>query len=104
MPTTVKRTRLAATRPTGPRLGLVAKVLAVASSSAGGRKQLYQKQALADAAKGQPLNTTALAAIEAMHAYNWTTATNKYPVETVGDALAVSVAMQGKYKSYFSSC
>ena len=70
----------------------------------GGRVKLYQKQALADAAKGQPLNTTALAAIEAMHAYNWTTATNKYPVETVGDALAVSVAMQDKYKSYFSSC
>ena len=44
------------------------------------------------------------AALEAEHAYNWTTATDKYPTAPVGDALAVSVTMQKKYASYFSSC
>ena len=68
------------------------------------RVQLHQKQALADAAKGKPLDRTAIAAIEALHAYTWTTATNKYPTSPVGDALAVSVAMQSKYKAYFTSC
>ena len=68
------------------------------------RVQLHQKQALADAAKGQPLDRTAIAAIEALHAYTWTTATNKYPTSPVGDALAVSVAMQSKYKAYFTGC
>ena len=106
------------------------------------RVRLHQEQALADAARGRPLNNTAVAALEAEHAYvhthththththpsiqvrahththththtrthtlpfryNWTTATDKYPTTPVGDALAVSAAMQKKYESYFSSC
>ena len=68
------------------------------------RVQLHQKQALVDAAKGQPLDVNAIAALEALQAYTWTTATNKYPSEPVGDALAVSLAMQNKYKSYFACC
>jgi len=70
----------------------------------GKRVQLHQTQALADAAKGQPLDKTAIAAIEALHAYTWTTATDKYATEPVGDALKVSIAMQQKYKAYFTSC
>lgn len=68
------------------------------------RIRLHQRQALTDAAKGQPLDTNATAALEAEHAYNWTTATNAYPTTPIGDALAVSAAMQKKYESYFTSC
>lgn len=42
------------------------------------RVQLHRQQALVDAAKGQPLDANATAALEASHAYNWTTATKKY--------------------------
>jgi hypothetical protein len=68
------------------------------------RIRLHQRQALADAAKGRPLDTNATAALEAKHAYNWTTAHNAYPTTPVGDALKVSAAMQKKYESYFTSC
>ena len=68
------------------------------------RVRLHQRQALADASKGRPLDTNATAALEAEHAYNWTTATNTYPTTPVGDALTVSAAMQKKYASYFTGC
>ena len=68
------------------------------------RIRLHQRQALADAAKGRPLDTNATAALEAEHAYNWTTAHNAYPTPPVGDAIKVSAAMQKKYESYFTSC
>jgi alpha-N-acetylglucosaminidase len=68
------------------------------------RVRLHQEQALASAAKGRPLDNNATALLEAEYAYNWTTATNKYPTTPVGDALTVSAAMQKKYESYFTSC
>jgi hypothetical protein len=42
--------------------------------------------------------------ILADHAYGWTTATDEYPSEPVGDALQVSQAMMAKYGKYFASC
>jgi hypothetical protein len=42
--------------------------------------------------------------IKAEHAYNWTTATNPYPTEVVGDYAAVSKAMRAKYSHFFASC
>ena len=68
------------------------------------RMRLHQRQALADAAKGRPLDKNATTALEAELAYNWSTAVTKYPTAPVGDALTVSVAMQKKYKSYFTNC
>ena len=57
-----------------------------------------------DAAAGKPLDATALNVVYAAHAYNWTTATNPYPTEVVGDYVAVSKAMRAKYQHYFTSC
>ena len=68
------------------------------------RMRLQQRQALADGAEGRPLDSRAIAALEAEHAYNWTTATHKYPTAPVGDALTVSAAMRQKYASFFTSC
>jgi alpha-N-acetylglucosaminidase len=62
------------------------------------------QQALADAAAGRALNTTAVAAFEAAHAYSWQTATNPYPVTPVGDAVALSTAMRAKYAPFYAAC
>lgn len=42
--------------------------------------------------------------LRATLAYQWTTATNKYPTEPVGDALALSKQMHAKYAPYYASC
>ena len=68
------------------------------------RVTLVMNQALADAAAGKPLDTAKVNVIKAEHAYNWTTATNPYPTEVVGDYVAVSKAMQAKYQHYFTTC
>lgn len=68
------------------------------------RVQLVKAQALKDAAAHRPLDTAAVDAIKAEHAYNWTTATDPYPVEPVGDSVAISKAMASKYASFFVSC
>eukprot|EP00040_Diaphanoeca_grandis_P011341 m.58045 g.58045 ORF g.58045 m.58045 type:complete len:883 (+) comp22488_c0_seq2:20-2668(+) len=68
------------------------------------RVKLVMNQALTDAAAGKPLDSKAVAAIEAAHAYTWTTATNKYPTEIVGDPLTVAKGMYTKYAPYFASC
>lgn len=61
-------------------------------------------QGLVDAAAGRALNATAVAAFEASLAYSWQTATNAYPMNPVGDAVAVSTAMRNKWGSWFGSC
>ena len=68
------------------------------------RVTLVMEQALKDAAAGKPLDNDAVTTIKAEHAYNWTTATNPYPTEVVGDFAAVSKAMHAKYTSFFESC
>jgi len=42
--------------------------------------------------------------LQAEHAYTWSTATNLYPTEPVGDFVQVSTAMHKKYSPYFSTC
>lgn len=77
--------------------GLIADYYAV-------RVQLVAEQALRDAANNAALNSTMVDAIEAKHAYDWTTATNPYPTTPVGDASTISKAMAAKYASFFSAC
>ena len=61
-------------------------------------------QALADAAAGQPLNSTAVARAEAAHAWAWTTANNPYPGTVTGEPAAMAAALRGKYGAVFSTC
>ncbi len=68
------------------------------------RAELVLQQALTDAAAGTSLNLTVLSRTLAEHAYNWTTASNEYPVSPVGDALQVSLAMQEKYADVYAIC
>ena len=68
------------------------------------RVTLVMEQALSDAAAGKSLDRSALNRVYAEHAYNWTTATNPYPTEPVGDYVAVSKAMRTKYAHYFTTC
>jgi len=77
--------------------GLIADYYAV-------RVKLVAEQALRDAANNAALNSTMVDAIEAKHAYDWTTATNPYPTPPVGDAATISKAMVAKYESFFSAC
>ena len=62
------------------------------------------QQALKDAVAGKPLDSAAVDAVKAEHAYNWTTATNPYPTEVVGDYVEVSKAMREKYGHFYTSC
>ena len=68
------------------------------------RVRLVMNRALLDAAAGRELDTNATDILKAQLAYNWTTATNKYPIAPVGDAVLVSQAMQAKYSQFFSAC
>ena len=68
------------------------------------RVTLVMEQALSDAAAGKSLDKAAVTTLKAQHAYNWTTATNAYPVDVVGDFAEVSKAMQAKYEPFFASC
>lgn len=70
----------------------------------GHRAELMLVQALKDQAQGEVLNQTAVDQILATHANTWTTSTNAYPTQPVGDPIAISQAMLSKYSSYFSSC
>lgn len=70
----------------------------------GNRVTITMNQALSDAAAGKALDSGALDTLMGQHAYNWTTATNPYPTESVGDFVDVSKAMMSKYKSWFASC
>ena len=70
----------------------------------GARVTLVMKQALSDAAAGKALDQKAITAIKGAHAHAWTTATNPYPTEVVGDFVAVSKATQAKYSAFFASC
>jgi hypothetical protein len=68
------------------------------------RATLLQKQALVDSQNHKPLNATAVKLNEALLAYNWTNALNKYTEKPVGDALEISQAMLDKYEPYYRSC
>lgn len=57
------------------------------------RAILIQQQALSNAASKTPLDQAAVARIKAEHAYEFTTATNSYPTEPLGDFIGVSEAM-----------
>lgn len=70
----------------------------------GERVKRLAKAAGAEAAAGRPWTKARSAALEAALAYEWTTATNRYPAEPVGDAFAVSQAMHSKYAPRFASC
>ena len=70
----------------------------------GVRAQLLLDQAVADAAKGEKLDQTAVDLAFAQHAYNWTNAQNKYPQTVTGDAIEVSKAMLAKYSPYYAAC
>lgn len=68
------------------------------------RVTLLMDQAIKDAASHQRTSDAVRNQILADHAYNFTTATNVYPTEPVGDAVQVSQAMHAKYASFFTSC
>lgn len=65
---------------------------------------LLKQLALKNAAAGTPLNGDEWDTIQAKHAYNWTTATNTYPMQPVGNSIAVSKAMASKYAHAFAAC
>lgn len=68
------------------------------------RATLLQKQALVDSQNHNPLNATVVKLNEALLAYNWTNALDKYTEKPVGDALEISQAMLDKYEPYYRSC
>ena len=70
----------------------------------GGRVELVLDQALLDAAQGRPVDWAAVRAREAAHAHGWTTASGRYPLAPVGDAVGVSRALYDKYSGYFRAC
>merc|ERR1712166_1184199 len=57
-----------------------------------------------DAAGGSVLDQDRVDSLLGQHAYNWTTATNPYPTQPVGDFVEVSKAMKNKYEPFFASC
>jgi alpha-N-acetylglucosaminidase len=69
------------------------------------RAELYRAQALHDAKASVAFNSAAALKSYARMTYNWQTGfENEYPVEPVGDAVAVSIALRKKYSPYFSAC
>ena len=62
------------------------------------------EQALRDEKAGLPLNSSMIARLRAEIAYNFTTATNKYPTVPTGDPVAMSRVMFDKYSSWFAPC
>ena len=69
------------------------------------RAELYRKQALQDAAAGQPFNATAIDKSYAQLAYKWQTDyPSTYPTDPVGDPVAVSTELFNKYSKYFRAC
>ena len=68
------------------------------------RARVTLEQALRDEQTGLPLNSTTVARLRAELAYNFTTATNKYPTTPTGDPVAMSRVMFDKYSSWFAPC
>jgi alpha-N-acetylglucosaminidase len=64
----------------------------------------YTQQALQDAGKGVPYDVVAAQRREAQLAWMWTTSTNAYPTDPVGDAVAVSNTLRQKYGGVFQGC
>ena len=60
--------------------------------------------ALAYAEAGKPLDAHAIDLLKGRHAYEWQTASKRYPAEPVGDAVEVSKAMLQKHAGRFASC
>jgi len=69
-----------------------------------GRVAIWLQQALRDAERGMPLNTTEGKRQEAAHAWGWTTATTAYPEVPTEGFLQVSLALREKYRPIFSNC
>lgn len=63
-----------------------------------------QSIAVAAAAAGKALDPAAVDKAKANLGYEWTIATDKYPVDAVGDALVVSKLMHAKYAKHFLAC
>eukprot|EP00943_MAST-04B_sp_MAST-4B-sp1_P005917 g5917.t1 len=70
----------------------------------GVRASLLLKQALVNAKEGKEFEKSERDLIRARHAYAWTTSTNAYPTEPVGNYLAISKEMYKKYSGYFGVC
>ena len=68
------------------------------------RATIVLKQALADAAAGSALNATAVARLEAQHAFHWSTAQNTYPTEVTGSAEDLTAELAQKYAARFAAC
>ena len=70
----------------------------------GVRASLLLKQALVNAKEGKKFEKSERDLIRARHAYAWTTSTNAYPTEPVGNYLEISKEMYKKYSGYFGVC
>jgi len=68
------------------------------------RGKMFIEQALSDAAAGKSLDTKTLDKKKAALAYAWTTSTNKYPSEVVGDYVTTSKGFLNKYQHYYQGC
>lgn len=68
------------------------------------RARVTLEQALRDEKAGLPVNSTMIALLRAEIAYNFTTATKKYPITPTGDPVAMSRVIFDKYSSWFSPC
>ena len=81
-------------------------VFMVGSEDVGGDRQIARQiiSTVEEKVVKIMLDSGAVTTIKAEHAYNWTTATNPYPTEVVGDYAAVSKAMRAKYSHFFASC
>eukprot|EP00035_Acanthoeca_spectabilis_P021929 m.440986 g.440986 ORF g.440986 m.440986 type:complete len:917 (-) comp18600_c0_seq1:173-2923(-) len=69
------------------------------------RARIYEQQALANAASGQPFDEGAAAASYARMVYKWqTTFGQPYPTEPFGNPVAISTFLMWKYNHYFATC
>ena len=70
----------------------------------GVRAQQLWDLAVSYANQGKPLDMTAVDKMEAQHAYAWTTASNIYPSQPVGDYKQVTQQMLNKYETFYATC
>ena len=68
------------------------------------RVELILAQALADEAKGGPLDKAAVERVQAQHAFRFQVAQTKYPTEPVGDPISTSRALHAKHAPSFKAC
>jgi hypothetical protein len=69
------------------------------------RAELFLGQAVRDAVAGTPFDGAAASASFTAMVFRWqTTFGNGYPIEPVGDAVAVATELRATYASFFSGC